>query len=476
MQADNRHIDSLDNFSRKVSEKVRNHTQPVDASVWEGIEKRLLVKKRPLVPWRWVAASVAAVAIGLIFLLTLPDKEPAGQMIVESTRGVNNTQSEQSVQGEQTATPKPQKDKKEEAESFVPEETHQPLLANKKRSTKEPLATHGREEKQTEAPKTVEQHDFAALKTVEQKDLTAPETFVEKPMDKEAAKATKAERTERTERTEKAESVERTKSTGKTEKTTSTDSNTIKKPREDVLLAEVPETTPDHPRSRKQSKPSLLLAISGASADANFDFADRETLYADAYIGSTESSKDMTNSRNQYATLTPSDYSEVSHLPPISFSIMAGFPLNNTWSIETGLMYTYMVSLFSKPGNVEYSGRLKLHYLGVPVSIKANLYQSNRWNIYLSGGGSVEKGLSSNYRQQIRYTDGTIKHTNVRSKIDGLQFSVHAATGFGYKINNNIQLFGEPRIVYYFNNNQPMSARTESPLTVGLNGGVRINF
>ena len=68
MQGDNRHIDSPDNFSRKVGEKARNHIQPVDASVWEGIEKRLSVKKRPLVPWKWIAASVAAVAIGLIFI------------------------------------------------------------------------------------------------------------------------------------------------------------------------------------------------------------------------------------------------------------------------------------------------------------------------------------------------------------------------------------------------------------------------
>ncbi len=444
MQADNRHIDSLDNFSRKVGEKVRDHTQQVDASVWEGIEKRLSVRKSPLVPWRWVAASVAAVAIGLIFLLTPPDKEPAEQIIVESTRGVKNAQSEQSVQDEQTATPKPQKDKKEETESPVTKETHQPLLASTKRSTEEPVATHRREEKQTETTETAEQQD-----------LEVAEIFIEQPIEKEATEVAKVE---------------------ETEKTASTDSTAIKKSREEILLAEVSETPTDHPRSRKQSNPSLLLAISGASVDANFDFADREAMYADAYIGSNESAKDMTSSPNQYATLTPADYSEVSHLPPITFSIMAGFPLNKTWSIETGLMYTYMVSLFSKPGNVEYSGKLKLHYLGVPVSIKANLYQSTRWSIYLSGGGSVEKGLSSNYHQQIRYADGAIKHTHVRSKIDGVQLSVHAATGFGYKINNNIQLFGEPRIVYYFNNNQPMSARTESPLTVGLNGGVKINF
>ncbi len=444
MQADNRYMDSPDNFSRKVGDKVRNHIQPVDASVWEGIEKRLSVKKRPLVPWRWIAASVAVVAIGLIFLLTPLDKEPAEQISV------------QNIQNEQTTTPEPKRDKRKEAETFVAEKTHQPLIASTRQSEEELLTTHRRKEKQAEAPKMVEQHDFVAS-----------ETFVEKQMEKEAIEVAKAERTKRTERTEKVEMAV---------KTGSTDSITIKKPHEDIFLAEESETPAEHPRLQKQSKPSLLLAISGASVDANFDFADRAPLYADSYLGSNESAKDMTNSENQYATLTPSDYSEVSHLPPISFTIVGGFPLNKTWSIETGLMYTYMASLFSKPGNIEYIGKLALHYLGVPISLKANLYQNERWSIYMSGGGSIEKGLFSNYRQQIRHMDGAVKHTNVRSSIDGLQLSAHVATGLGYNINNRIQLFAEPRIVYYFNNNQPMSARTENPITFGLNGGVKINF
>lgn len=429
MQSDNRYMDRLDNFSRKVGEKVRNHSQSVDTSVWEDIEKRLSVKKRSLVPWRWIAASVAAVAIGLLFLLTPFNKEPAEQMSAENT------------QDEQIEIPEPQREK---TKTFITEETRQPLMASKIRGRDELLVSHRIEEKLTDEPTTVERDD-----------TVTSEAFIEKPMEKEAEKPEK---------------------TGKAEKTGSTDSTTIKKQHEDILLTKTSETPAERPGLRKRSKPSLLLAISGTSVDANLDFVDRAPLYADFYIGSNESAKDITNVHYQYATLTPSDYSEVSHLPPLSFSITGNFPLNKTWSVETGLMYTYMVSLFSKPGNIEYSGKLMLHYFGVPVSVKATFYQSNRWSIYLSGGGSIEKGLFSNYRQQIRYTDGTIKHTNVRSSIEGVQLSAHAATGLGYNINNRIQLFGEPRIVYYFNNNQPMSARTENPFTVGLNGGVKINF
>lgn len=437
MQSDNKYMDNPDNFSRKVGEKVRNHTQPVDASVWEGIEKRLLVKKRPLVPWGWVAASVAAVAIGLIFLLNPLHKESEEPMSV------------QHVKDEHTTTPKTLETKEEKAETFVAEKTHQPFTASKKRSKEELLASHRIEEKQIEKQERVEQ-----------KDNVISEAVVEKTIDKEAVK---------TKETEKRELI---------------DSTTIKKSHEDILLAEATETLKEGTKERKQSTLSLLAAINGASVNANFDFADREALYADSYLGNYEGIESLNGKigtgqaqdQNKYATLTPSDYSDVRHLPPISFSIMVAFPLNKTWSIETGLMYTYMTSLFSKPGDIEYSGRLMLHYLGVPVNLKATFFQNEQWNIYVSGGGSIEKGLFSHYRQQIRYAGGTIKHTNVRSRIDGVQLSVHAATGFGYQINDRIQLFGEPRIVYYFNNNQPMSARTENPITFGLNAGIKINF
>jgi hypothetical protein len=62
------------------------------------------------------------------------------------------------------------------------------------------------------------------------------------------------------------------------------------------------------------------------------------------------------------------------------------------------------------------------------------------------------------------------------SSIDGLQWSLDGAMGIDYKIQRNISLFVEPKITYYLQNNQPMSSRTEMPLNVGLNGGLRIGF
>ncbi len=98
-------------------------------------------------------------------------------------------------------------------------------------------------------------------------------------------------------------------------------------------------------------------------------------------------------------------------------------------------------------------------------------------SIYLLGGGAtIEKGIRAFYKQEIEGNGGIVHHTHVYNRIAGLQFSAQGGAGFSYRLQNNLHLFGEPRLLYYFRNNQPMSARTENPLIFGLNIGVRIQF
>lgn len=177
-----------------------------------------------------------------------------------------------------------------------------------------------------------------------------------------------------------------------------------------------------------------------------------------------------------YNQLSPSDYSEIYHLPPVSVSVLLELPINKKWSVESGLTYTYLVSKFSKKNDIEYLGRLYQHYLGIPMNLKMNLLQGDLWRVYALGGGTIEKGITSLYKQEIRYANGTVLHFDKRADIDGVQLSAHLATGFDYRINPNIRIFGEPYLIYYFDNNQPMSSRTENPLTLGINAGVRIQF
>jgi hypothetical protein len=173
--------------------------------------------------------------------------------------------------------------------------------------------------------------------------------------------------------------------------------------------------------------------------------------------------------------LTLSDFEEITHFLPLSFGVNFRKQISDYLFIESGLTYTYLYSKF-KNKFPKHDAKLELHYLGIPVNLVVPIYRNKyfKWNVYTSVGGMVEKGLMSHYRQnEYGSESGIAISTMSNEKIDGLQWSVHAVLGIDYKIVKNYSIYFEPEISYYLHNNQPVSARTEHPLIIGINAGVR---
>lgn len=423
MQFNNKNIDSPDDFSLQVSEKLKAHPSPVDPQVWESIEKRLPSAKRTLAGlWWWVASAVAV--IGLLFFIW-----PFGLQDAETDEFVVQQQETENISSDKTPAENKQEvlsiTEIEKEPVYVQEKTQSASVKPEKERVNERqpslIAAYLRDRVNAQKPKK----ETLPPSISEQKtNDIVPDNFISEEQIPETP--------------------------------TQETNNKIAEP-EDKL--------------RRETK--LITRLGGGAGNTGFAFnGRREAMYADSPIGSELGSV----KNDTYKVLTPSDYSEIQHLPPVSVSVMAEFPLNRTWSIETGLMYTYLASKYKKPDGNTYTGTLQLHYLGLPLNLKMNLYQNDSWRIYVLGGGAMEKGIASVYKQTIQYQNGPAHHLIKRSDIKGLQFSSHVAAGFDYKINQNIRLFGEPYLIYYFNNNQPMSARTENPLSFGLNTGIRIQF
>lgn len=422
MPFDDKNIHSLDDFSLHVSEKLKNHTLPVDADVWQGIEEKLPPARRTVSGVWWWAVSAAAVVIALLFLIQpfllreLENEEFVSQQPATETTSANEISPESNQ------------------ERLSPAKTENTsLYAQKNAPSKQVVAKRERVNKQQ--PSLIAEYLRNRLR--ENESSKSQESIISHQ--------------EKTKETPRDAAVSEQQSPIST-----------------------PKATPSGGSENKLKKETNLIArLGGGAGGFGADFgSNRSELYANAPIG-TELGGDKTS---EQSSLTPSDYSDIHHLPPISVSLMAEFPLNDVWSIETGLMYSFLASKYKKNNGNIYTGTLNLHYVGVPVNVKVNLFQNDLWRIYLLSGGSVEKGISSVYKQTIQYQNRPDEHLAKRTSIKGWQLSSHVAAGFDYKINENIRLFGEPHIIYYFNNNQPMSARTENPLTFGLNMGVRIQF
>jgi len=173
--------------------------------------------------------------------------------------------------------------------------------------------------------------------------------------------------------------------------------------------------------------------------------------------------------------LANSKISDIDYLPPLSFGLMVRRSLNKRIAIESGIVYTFLSTKFKGMSDMPFDAKLELHYLGIPVNVVANIWSNNRWNIYLSAGGMIEKGLKSNFTQNT-YKLGQPQTTKIASDIKRIQLSTNAYAGVSYSFYKSWGLYLEPKMSYYFDNRQPISVRTENSFVFGLNAGVRYEF
>jgi len=178
--------------------------------------------------------------------------------------------------------------------------------------------------------------------------------------------------------------------------------------------------------------------------------------------------------------LSYENYPDVTRHLPLSFGVTAKRELNRTFAIESGIVYSYITTSFGREFYPKSKADLQLHYIGVPLNLHTRIYgdRFSRWEVYLSTGGAVEKGVLSHFVQKTYYDnmDNYMKRVVSDEKIKGLQWSIGISPGVDYQIHKNYSIYFEPRLSYYFDSDQPVSARTAHPVVVGINAGVRYTW
>ena len=159
----------------------------------------------------------------------------------------------------------------------------------------------------------------------------------------------------------------------------------------------------------------------------------------------------------------------VDHHQPIRFGFSLRYRLDNRWSIESGLTYTRLSAdiTYTVRGQKTESEQ-RLNYIGIPLSASYQLWGSRYFNFYLSAGGLVEKMVKGS-----RTTQGTTNSVSIRP----LQLSVNGAVGAEFKFIDNLSLYAEPSLNYYFDNGSDVPTfYQENPLNFNLNVGLRFNI
>ncbi|MBQ8839449.1 MAG: PorT family protein [Bacteroidales bacterium] len=163
---------------------------------------------------------------------------------------------------------------------------------------------------------------------------------------------------------------------------------------------------------------------------------------------------------------------------PISFGVGVKIGIAPRWSVGTGVNYTLLTRKFFgtytlvKENSTEQTSsdiRNTQQYIGIPVNVFYNIMDRQNINFYAYAGGAIEKGISDKYR----LLETPITHTE---KIEGLQFSANVGIGVEFLFGKHLGLYIDPRLSYYFKNSQPKSIRTDQPLIMEFEMGLRWRF
>lgn len=164
---------------------------------------------------------------------------------------------------------------------------------------------------------------------------------------------------------------------------------------------------------------------------------------------------------------------------PLSVGLEVGIPLSSLFALHTGLTYTYLSSEIS--GGQENASlwtlQQALHYVGIPLSLAINIFDSDRWRFYAALGGGLEKGICGTQRSMVRKSFDDAYSTEItRQAVQGVQPYAAASLGLSYTFSSDWALYLAPGLNYYFDTDQPMSIRTKKPLNLNVSAGFRRSF
>lgn len=169
---------------------------------------------------------------------------------------------------------------------------------------------------------------------------------------------------------------------------------------------------------------------------------------------------------------------EYEHHLPIRIGLSVAYALTDRLSISSGLTYTRLASdIKDASRESKYIGEQRLHYVGIPVNVSYKV-ASSRWiSLYGTAGVLAEKCVSGTTDEGY-VENNTMKYTNTQDiSSKPLQMSVNAGVGIQFDFVDNVGIYAEPGLSYYFDDGSALQTiYKEKPLNFNLNVGVRFKL
>lgn len=253
------------------------------------------------------------------------------------------------------------------------------------------------------------------------------------------------------------------------------DNRMLRKNQDDALLAYNDVTE----RSGSTDAPSRWSVSTGAMG--GLGASGTTTAYGDYLVLSCPGGADTKDSPMLDMSSVNRDVetkTEYEHHLPIRIGLSVAYALTDRLSISSGLTYTRLSSdIKDASRESKYIGEQRLHYVGIPVNVSYKV-ASSRWiSLYGTAGVLAEKCVSGTTDEGY-VENNTMKYTNTQDiSSKPLQMSVNAGVGIQFDFIDNVGIYAEPGLSYYFDDGSALQTiYKEKPLNFNLNVGVRFKL
>ena len=418
MKDDISNIHEPDSFDEIFRQKFENHALPVDDKVWEEIEAKMKTKIKRIIPfWFWFSGGAAVAVLALLFTIRSFNER---ESYLSENKNIRQHEVVHPAKNKVDAIPE-----SKETIQFEKKNTKH-LIAKSKNLT------------------IVAETNSSDIATFKIDSLTSEKAIVDSTLHHSVDEKSYVDQNKKVD-------------------TTSAKTN------QEIYPVWENNLVKNKTKQTKNNENGILLAAA-FSAGGSLPASSNGNEMADLNKNSI-----VTVATNYTTVMAPIDFSQITYLTPVSFGFVIQKPIDKRLKLESGLVYTYLSTNFRNGGMQQSTADLHLHYIGVPLNLIALIMDNSKWEFYLSGGGMLEKGIRSIYIQNQNFGNQTIT-TTASTNIAGFQWSINGAIGTTYKFQKHMGIYFEPKISYFFNDNQPISGRTDQPVSVGLTAGLRYQF
>lgn len=171
-----------------------------------------------------------------------------------------------------------------------------------------------------------------------------------------------------------------------------------------------------------------------------------------------------------YKAIQRNQQGNAKHHAPVSVGLQVAFGIAPRLSLSTGLVYTRTSSdFYPYAPSSSYNVHQVLHYVGIPVGLNYEFWQSGGFHAYVMAGAEADYNVKNDTEEE------GVKKEN--AKRDRVQFSGKASLGAQYDITPKVGLYIEPGAKYYFDNGSHVeNTFKDKKLNFNLQFGLRFNL